>query len=303
MNDLDQQLRDALNQAADQLAIPDDAWHRNQEKVAKAHRVRWRRRAVVGLAAASVVALIAVIATVGLPNSGRSSAPDSVVPLTVPTTPHAVVTQPAPSIPPTPSQPSVSSAPPTPSIPASSAPTSTPSAPVASGRVDITVAGLDTASELVAGGAPLQFTVTITNGTASGLSDVAPLVYLDHCGCTPTGPMPVGASAAGSNNVTPAGTLDYRAAGTDSWLSTRYDYAGLGMDYLYVQQHPAISVPAHGSISIDYRLQLRPASELSPFDSGSVPLIVTLVQPTTPGASIPGIGLTTVPLKLSIGTS
>ena len=93
----------------------------------------------------------------------------------------------------------------------------------------------------------MQFTVTVTNSTTHGYSDIAPLVSMSHCACTPS-------------SLFPAGTLRELSSQAGSWRRVPYDVEGFGTDFLMVTQQAGIQLPAGASESFEYRVALNPAT-------------------------------------------
>lgn len=166
---------------------------------------------------------------------------------------------------------------------------SSPSSPAASGVLKVSITGLPATPSLGYGTAPLQFGVTISNGTASTYHNITVLVWINHCTCL-VNPIVPGA---------PNGTLQAEDTATGQWHSVTYDSAAGGMDYLLsVQQFPGITLGPGATDNYTLRIAFNPKSAQTGgpgrYAAGSTSLNATLVAlpghtviGSNPAASIP----------------
>lgn len=184
-------------------------------------------------------------------------------------------------------------APATTSTPASAgSPTSTPASaasptPSRSGVLTVSFSGLAGHPSLSYGGPPVQFTVTLSNGTPSTYRNVTPLVYLGPCTCVTHAMVP----------TEPQGTMEVEDASTGQWHSIFFDHVGGGMDYLLgVQQFSGITLTPGGTVSYTLRMAFNPLSQQggADFTSGQTSINATVVAlpshtviGTDPAAKIP----------------
>jgi hypothetical protein len=70
-------------------------------------------------------------------------------------------------------------------------------------------------------GPPVQFTVTVSNGTSSTYKSIDVVVSMGHCTCNHS-PVP----------EAPGGTMELQNTATGQWQSIFYDTEGGGTDYL-----------------------------------------------------------------------
>jgi hypothetical protein len=152
--------------------------------------------------------------------------------------------------------------------PAAQPPTSAPSAVAALPTTQI-LAGSGTS--LSPGGPALEFTVTITNGTASPIRDFTLVVSMGHCSCiqAPTSPMP-------------AGTMQMWDAGRGKWQSVPYVTEGTGMDFLAGYLVPPFDFARGARITYQLRVALN-AAQSATVVNGQATIDVTLEHgPTLP---------------------
>ena len=172
-----------------------------------------------------------------------------------------------------------------PSSPAAAAPASAAAAaPSGSGALTVSITGLPADPSLSYGGAPIQFTVTLSNGTSSAYTNISPLVYVAQCSCY-----------HGRIPGEPKGTLQIQTD-TGQWNSVQFDGMGGGMDYLLsVQQFPGITLPPGATASYMLRMAFNPLSQQgSLFSAGQTSINATVVAlpghtviGTDPAAKIP----------------
>jgi hypothetical protein len=140
--------------------------------------------------------------------------------------------------------------------------TATPTPAV--GQLRVSVTGLPAAPSLSPGGAPIQFTVVVSNGTAGTLSGITPIVYLDHCTCVHE-PIP----------LAPDGSLQLRQA-NGSWKTVVYDSVGGGTDYLSANQVGPQTLRPGANVSFTFRLSFT-AKQTAPVSAGTTSLDVAVV--------------------------
>ena len=195
--------------------------------------------AVRRAAGPAVLAVAAIAAVSGCSSlSPAASAGHTAPPVASTSQPAPAATTPAPTATvaasPAPSQPQTPQAPP-------------PATPLPTGlTTKITI--LDTMTGLVPGGAPVRFTVTVTNSSNHPYGNILPLVSLGHCTCT-------------ANTLFPAGTLQERESTSNVWQTIPYDVEGFGTDYLNVTEPGGIQeLPPGGVATFEYRVSLSPAT-------------------------------------------
>lgn len=135
---------------------------------------------------------------------------------------------------------------------------------IRTGRLTVTITGLPANPALALGGAPLQFTVTVSNGTNQTYSDIAPIVALGHCTCNDS-PMP----------VAPNGTLQQLSA-AGSWRTFFLDHIGGGTDFLNVLQQEPFTLAPGTSRGFTFRISL--AAGQMGFHAGTTSITVTMIQ-------------------------
>jgi hypothetical protein len=178
-----------------------------------------------------------------------SAAGQSVVNTTTPTTTTTTIDPPARFTTTTPTTTTPSPTPtstPAPSCPVAPTTVSLPhvdelqSVPVAD-RVRVRIGGLPANSRLVAGGKPVEFTVTVCNNSPVNYPSIAPAVVSDRCECAP-GPVYI-----------PKGTLERFYPATGTWHTADEFSMGTGMDYLMVAE-PVTPLPKGKEITYRYRI-------------------------------------------------
>lgn len=120
-------------------------------------------------------------------------------------------------------------------------------------QVQVRIGGLPANSKLVAGGRPVEFTVTICNNSPVNYPSIAPAVLADHCSCAPPGPS------------MPHGTLERFDPASGTWHQLDEFAVGTGMDYLATTQ-PATPLPKGREITYRYRIAF--AADLSAGQGG-----------------------------------
>jgi hypothetical protein len=93
----------------------------------------------------------------------------------------------------------------------------------ASGVLTASITGLPASPSLGYGDPPLEFNVTLTNGTSSTYQNIGVVVSVGHCGCT---------SPVTGAEMAPVGTMQEQDPATGQWSSVPYIREGTGMDYL-----------------------------------------------------------------------
>lgn len=143
--------------------------------------------------------------------------------------------------------------------------TASPTAPAQPGALTATVTILGPATGLVPGGPPVRFLVTVTNHASQPYSNIAPLVSLGHCTCTPS-------------TLFPKGTLQERESTSNVWQAIPYDVEGFGTDYLNVTDPGGIQMISPGArATFEYRVALSPATSAQ-VTRGTGALDVTLIR-------------------------
>jgi hypothetical protein len=176
---------------------------------------------------------------------------------------------------------------------ASAAPAATTPTPSLSGALTVSITGLAPTPSLGYGSAPLQFTVTLSNGSSSTYSNIMPIVYLAPCTCV-NSPAP----------ADPQGTMQVEDASTGQWQSVFYDHEGGGTDYLQtVQQFPGITLGPGATESYTLRLAfdaLSQQGDASVLAAGHTSIDATVV--TLPGHTVIGSDpAATIPLSVTTG--
>jgi hypothetical protein len=150
----------------------------------------------------------------------------------------------------------------------------------------MTLTGLPADPSLAVGGAPMIFTLVITNGTAVPYTDFMPIVSIGHCSCIHT---PVA--------MAPDGTLELRQ-NDGTWMTIPYDREGTGTDYLYVNQVSPVTLLTGQSISFTYRIRIN-ASQVPTVTNGETSLDIVLEN--MPG-NMPILGASSkTPVRISAG--
>jgi hypothetical protein len=140
--------------------------------------------------------------------------------------------------------------------------------------VTVTITGLPDHPALALGGAPLQFTVNISNGTSRKYDDVTPVVAMAHCTCSSS---PV--------SLAPAGTLQEFSLITGKWRTVKYDTVGSGMDYLNVVEQAPVALNPGATVSFTFRVAFRAAAQQpDQAHAGQTGLLVTVVQHRSTGS-------------------
>jgi hypothetical protein len=120
-------------------------------------------------------------------------------------------------------------------------------------QMRVRIGGLPATSRLVAGGKPVEFTVTICNNSPINYPSIAPAVLADHCSCAPAGAR------------MPHGTLERFDPTTGTWHNLDDFARGTGMDYLMTTQ-PATPMPKGKEITYRYRIAF--ATDLTAGEGG-----------------------------------
>jgi hypothetical protein len=145
-------------------------------------------------------------------------------------------------------------------------------APASTGTGYLTVTISEPASRpvLIVAGPPVQFTVTLRNGTTSTYRDITPLVSIGPCTCFSSQPVP----------VAPNGTLMEFDPATAGWRSVYYDKEGTGMDYILgnIVQQPPIALDPGTSVSFTFRITLTGWQPRPWLHVGQTSIDVTVVQ-------------------------
>lgn len=139
-----------------------------------------------------------------------------------------------------------------------------------------TITALPPDPTLSVGGDWLQFTATITNGTSSTATQIAPVLSLGHCTCSNP---EVGAPPIGQMQ-----TLD---PATGTWHDITFDPEGTGADYRYVAQVTATDLAPGASRLVTYRIRIN-AQQPYPIHAGIGTIDVSVV--THPGPSAEAVG-------------
>jgi hypothetical protein len=151
------------------------------------------------------------------------------------------------------------------SSPSAGAPAST-----GTGYLTVTISELASHPVLIVAGPPVQFTVTLRNGTTSTYRNITPLVSIGPCTCFSSEPVP----------VAPNGTLMEFDPATTGWRSVYYDKEGTGMDYILgnIVQQPPIALHPGTSVSFTFRIALTGWQPRPWLHAGQTPIDVTVVQ-------------------------
>jgi hypothetical protein len=108
-------------------------------------------------------------------------------------------------------------------------------------QMQVRIGGLPANTKFVAGGKPIEFTVTICNNSPVNYPSIAPAVLAAHCSCAPAGP------------EMPHGTLERFDPTSGTWHKLDDFAVGTGMDYLMTTQ-PATPMPKGKQITYRYRI-------------------------------------------------
>lgn len=147
----------------------------------------------------------------------------------------------------------------------------------------MSIAGLPTAPSVAYGGAPVQFTVTLSNGTSSTYKAIGVVVSIGHCSCSH---FPVAQA--------PGGTMQLQDTATGQWQSIFYDTEGGGTDYLD-QPLGSVTLSPGATQSYTLRVALDSMSQLgSGWFGGKTSIDATVVAlpnhtviGSSPAASVP----------------
>lgn len=151
--------------------------------------------------------------------------------------------------------------------------------PSLSGVLTVSFSGLASGPSLGYGGAPVQFTVTLSNGTSSTYRNITPLVYLGPCTCVAHAMVP----------TEPQGTMEVQDASTGQWHSIFFDHVGGGMDYLLsVQQFSGITLAPGATMSYTLRMAFNPLSQQGSADFGSGQTSIDATVVTLPDHTVIG---------------
>lgn len=157
-------------------------------------------------------------------------------------------------------------------------------------KLGVSITGLPANASLSYGGRPIQFTVSLRNGTAHGYRNILPIVSLGHCTCSP-----YEAQAA------PGGTMAELDPATGKWNSIYYDCEGPSDAYLLLAppQFPGLALGPGASARYRLRIAFSPLSQQGNYAAGQTTIDVTLVTlpsrtviGSSPAVSVP-LGVTT----------
>jgi len=138
----------------------------------------------------------------------------------------------------------------------------------------VSITGLPSRPALSPGGAALEFTVNVKNGTGRTYRDITPVVAIEHCTC-------LGAAA----QPAPAGTLQEYSLATGGWRNVSYDRVGTGMSYLKVIEQAPLTLHPGATLSFTFRVRLRVAAHQPiAVHTGQTALLVTVVRRSTGGS-------------------
>ena len=138
----------------------------------------------------------------------------------------------------------------------------------------VSITGLPSRPALAPGGAALEFTVNIKDGTGRTYRDITPVVAIEHCTC-------LGAAAQSA----PAGTLQEYILATGGWRNVSYDRVGTGMSYLKVIEQAPLTLHPGATLSFTFRVRLRVAAHQPlAVHTGQTGLLVTVVRRSTGGS-------------------
>ncbi|QIS10075.1 hypothetical protein [Nocardia arthritidis] len=134
--------------------------------------------------------------------------------------------------------------------------------------IDVTISPQDPTT-LRPGGAPMRFTVTLANTTATDNPAVGLVVSLGHCSCSPS---PV--------KMMPAGSMLMLDPATNIWQAVPYVVEGGGTDFLGRTVVAPFALE-HGQTAT-YQLEVRLAADQEPaIGSGASSVDVTVTDPAT----------------------
>jgi hypothetical protein len=145
-----------------------------------------------------------------------------------------------------------------------------PTAPTGTGYLTVTVGGLPSSPALTFGGPPMEFSVTLRNGTNHTYSDITPLVSIGHCTCS-TSPA----------RMAPMGTLAELDPATGSWHPVFYDRESTGMDYIMgdIVQQPPFALGPGATARFTFRIGLSAnQGTMMWLNSGQTAINVTVIQ-------------------------
>jgi hypothetical protein len=211
-------------------------------------------RVTTGVLGVAAVGLVVAGSVVGLRYSGANHP----TPATSTTT---TVPSPAPSI-----EPSTS-----PSAAPSTTPSLSPSTPAVAtpAKLFAMITGLPPSATLAVGGDWLQFTATITNGTNTTASQIAPVLSLGTCDCSNP-----------DTGLAPLGQMQALDPATGGWQDIPFDREGTGADFMFVAQVPAANLAPGATRSVTYRIRIN-AQQTAPIHAGTGSIDVSVV--THPG--------------------
>src|SRR5262249_22982138 len=137
-------------------------------------------------------------------------------------------------------------------------------------------AGLPPNATLAVGGDWLQLTATITNGTSSTATQIAPVLSLGHCTCSDP-----------DVGLPPVGQMQTLDPATGAWRDITFDPEGSGADYRDVAQVAATNLAPGATWSVTYRIRIN-AQQPRPIHAGNGLIDVSVV--THPGPSAQAVG-------------
>ena len=116
----------------------------------------------------------------------------------------------------------------------------------------VSITGLPVNASLRYGARPVQFAVTIRNGTAHRYRNILPIVSLGHCTCSPY-----------EAQQAPGGTMAELDTATGTWNSIYYDSQGPSDDYLLVApaQFPSLTLGPGTTAGYRLRIAFSPLSQ------------------------------------------
>lgn len=158
--------------------------------------------------------------------------------------------------------------------------------PSLSGVLTVSFGGLPASPSLSYGGAPLQFNVTVRNGTSSTYKNITVVVSMGHCSCI-NSPVP----------MAPPGTMQEEDTATGQWQSVTYDQEGGGTDYENVIQQPGFNLSSGASETFTFRIAFNPPSQQG-YGAGQTTIDATVEA--LPGHTVIGKSpADSVPLKVT----
>lgn len=171
-------------------------------------------------------------------------------------------------------------------------PQSATGATATSKGLTVTITGLPARPALSPGGAPLEFTVEITNRTHRAFREVTPVVAVEHCTCINTADQPA-----------PKGVLQEYLLAAEKWQTVSYDTMGIGLDYLNVVEQPPLTLNPGATLSFTFRVRLRTAAHQPlTVHAGETGLLVTVVRHSPGGTATTASILAYTQIKVPVST-